>query len=62
MNPIVLAALALLESNPQPFIEPYPIKRRYVREQTPNPDRQAAAQAKRERKAAKRLEQRKEGV
>ena len=54
MNPIVLAALALIESSPQPFIEPYPIKRRYVREQTPNPERQAAAQAKRERKAAKR--------
>ena len=46
MNPIVLAALALIESSPQPFIEPYPIKRGYVREQTPNPERQAAKRKK----------------
>lgn len=53
MNPILAAALMMF---------PDALNIDMPKPKTPDPERQAAAQAKRERKAAKRLEQRKEGV
>jgi hypothetical protein len=51
----IMSAMASLVGSAEHIIEPYPIKRRYVQpDKTPDPDRQAAAQAKRERKAEKR--------